>query len=295
MWLLDFLGPGRKWSRRRSLKLVNRAKRGKFFENMLFYKGFYWKIIWKYKILSPDCGYFISGYNVKEAVFPLGNRDQKNSQITLFFVSTHDLPQCRRAVKSWKSRCYRRSKSKKFRWKSTNSRVFRKGKWWLRWICPLNTPKAPPFDPPVRIMAGHGWSPKTRFFPTFLWSRLPQAKQVRTENPWILHFREKIFRRGRPLRGSRSHRKAPQAEIFLKTNKGEAKKQKKKAGLHYIGRPSFFAFLLHLQSRISWKPMNTTFDSASNARQTRGKRASNARQTRTKSFWNSQHLILVGI
>ena len=135
----------------------------------------------------------------------------------------------------------------------------------------------------------------SNFFVVAITSSKTSTKLLRTENPWILHFREKIFRRGRPLRGSRSHRKAPQAEIFLKTNKGEAKKQKKKAGLHYIGRPSFFAFLLHLQSRISWKPMNTTFDSASNARQTRGKRASNARQTRTKSFWNSQHLILVGI
>ena len=145
---------------------------------------------------------------------------------------------------------------------------------------PFENTKGPPLWP-SRQDYGRSWvKSKNRVFSNFfvvaITSSKTSTKLLRTENPWILHFREKIFRRGRPLRGSRSHRKAPQAEIFLKTNKGEAKKQKKKAGLHYIGRPSFFAFLLHLQSRISWKPMNTTFDSASNARQTRVKRAANA-------------------
>ena len=149
------------------------------------------------------------------------------------------------------------------------------------------------------IITGHGWVPKTGFFPTFLWSRLPQAKQVRSYYELKIHefciFEKKFSEEGAPSGAVGATERRRRRKFFLKTNKGEAKKQKKKAGLHYIGRPSFFAFLLHLQSRISWKPMNTTFDSASNARQTRGKRASNARQTRTKSFWNSQHLILVGI
>ena len=95
-------------------------------------------------------------------------------------------------------------------------------------------------------------------------------------------FEKKFSEEGAPSGAVGATERRRRRKFFLKTNKGEAKKQKKKAGLHYIGRPSFFAFLLHLQSRIAWKPMNTTFDSASNARQTRVKRASNARQTRGK-------------
>ena len=132
------------------------------------------------------------------------------------------------------------------------------------------------------IITGHGWVPKTGFFPTFLWSRLPQAKQVRTENPWILHFREKIFRRGRPLRGSRSHRKAPQAEIFFK-NKQRWSKKAKKEGRPPLHRPAFFfcffaspsiPHLMKTHEYYFWFRVKR----ASNARQTRVKRAANAHQ-----------------
>ena len=139
------------------------------------------------------------------------------------------------------------------------------------------------------IITGHGWVPKTGFFPTFLWSRLPQAKQVRTENPWILHFREKIFRRGRPLRGSRSHRKAPQAEIFFKNKQRWSKKAKKRrpasttsAGLLFL----LFCFTFNPASHENpWILLLIP-------RQTRVKRASNARQTRVKRAANAHQVVL---
>ena len=122
----------------------------------------------------------------------------------------------------------------------------------------------------------------SNFFVVAITSSKTSTKLLRTENPWILHFREKIFRRGRPLRGSRSHRKAPQAEIFFK-NKQRWSKKAKKEGRPPLHRPAFFfcffaspsiPHLMKTHEYYFWFRVKR----ASNARQTRVKRAANAHQ-----------------